>query len=205
MALLKAAAGHLEGHGARGAGRPEGLPAGRIGRAAGVGRASAAARGSVVRAARYGLPLMLAIIGGNPRRFAPYVELYRERCGDEQPALPIGVHSPGHVAVTDEQAREELWPHYAAMMTRIGRERGWPPDRPRAFRAGGRPRRRALRRRRPRPWPTKIAQTVQSLGLSRFDLKYSNGTLPHDKLMTSIELYGTKVVPRVRELLARAA
>src|SRR6185503_11221329 len=83
---------------------------------------------SVVRAAKHGLPLTLAIIGGNPMRFRPYVDLYHqslERFG--KPPQPIAVHSPGHVAETDVQAREELWPHYGAMMTRIGKERGWPP------------------------------------------------------------------------------
>ena len=79
---------------------------------------------SVVRAARHGLPLTLAIIGGNPSRFLPYVQLYHEsltRYG--KPAQPIAVHSPGYVAETDEQAREELWPHYEGMMSRIGAER----------------------------------------------------------------------------------
>ena len=83
---------------------------------------------SVVRAARYGLPLTLAIIGGSPQRFLPYVELYHrslERFG--QPMQPIAVHSPGHVAATDDQAKADVWPHYEAMMTRIGAERGWPP------------------------------------------------------------------------------
>ena len=83
---------------------------------------------SVVRAARYGLPLTLAIIGGSPRRFLPYVELYRQSLEQfGKPTLPIAVHSPGHVAATDEQAKDELWPHYEAMMNRIGAERGWPP------------------------------------------------------------------------------
>ena len=83
---------------------------------------------SVVRAARYGLPLTLAIIGGSPVRFRPFVDLYRqalEKLG--QPVLPVAVHSPGHVAATDEQARNELWPHYETMINRIGGERGWPP------------------------------------------------------------------------------
>jgi probable LLM family oxidoreductase len=160
---------------------------------------------SVVRAARHGLPLMLAIIGGNPLRFEPYVELYLRTLGDlGKPPLPVGVHSPGHVAPTDEQAREELWPHYAAMMTRIGRERGWPPVGRDHFEREAGPAG-ALFVGAPQTVATKIANTIKSLGLSRFDLKYSNGTLPHDKLMTSIELYGTAVVPRVRELLAEYA
>ena len=83
---------------------------------------------SVVRAARYGFPLTLAIIGGSPQRFRPYVDLYLqslEKLG--RPVLPIAVHSPGHVAATDEEARNELWPHYQVMINRIGGERGWPP------------------------------------------------------------------------------
>ena len=81
-----------------------------------------------MRAARYDLPLMLAIIGGDPRRFRPYVDLYHHALDQlGRPALPIGVHSPGHVAETDEQAREELWPSYKKMHDRIGGERGWAP------------------------------------------------------------------------------
>src|SRR6188768_39981 len=89
---------------------------------------------SVIRAAFYGIPLMLAIIGGSPQRFAPWAELYRERLQRfNKPPQPIGVHSPGHVAETDEQAKEELFPHHLAMMNRIGAERGWPPSGRREF------------------------------------------------------------------------
>jgi alkanesulfonate monooxygenase SsuD/methylene tetrahydromethanopterin reductase-like flavin-dependent oxidoreductase (luciferase family) len=157
---------------------------------------------SVVRAARHGLPLTLAIIGGNPTRFRPYVDLYLqslERFG--KPVQPIAVHSPGHVADTDEQARAELWPHYAALVTRIGRERGWPPVTRDHFEREAGPDG-ALVVGSPETVATKIARTVKLLGLSRFDLKYSNGTLPHGALMRSIELVGTKVAPRVRELAA---
>ena len=102
---------------------------------------------SVVRAAHYGLPLMLAIIGGSPRRFTPYVDLFHRALAEfGHETLPIGAHSPGHVAATDEQAREELWPHHKAMMTRIGAERGWPPVTRAAVRTRGRPGRRAVRR-----------------------------------------------------------
>ncbi len=157
--------------------------------------------GSVVRAAHYGLPLMLAIIGGSPERFAPLADLYRralEKGGRSE--LPIGVHSPGHVAATDEQALEELWPHYAALMNRIGAERGWPPVERRQYEQAAGPDG-ALFAGSPDTVAVKIARVVRTLGLSRFDLKYSNGTMPHDLLMTSIELYGTRVAPRVRELL----
>jgi probable LLM family oxidoreductase len=157
---------------------------------------------SVVRAARYGLPLTLAIIGGSPRRFAPFVDLYhRALDAAGQPRQPIAVHSPGHVADTDDRAREELWPHFAAMMTRIGRERGWPPlDRAHFDQEAGPDG--ALCVGSPDTVATKIAATVKTLGLSRFAMKYSHGTLPHESLLRSIELFGTKVMPRVRELLA---
>jgi probable LLM family oxidoreductase len=156
---------------------------------------------SVVRAAYYGLPLILAIIGGNPLRFLPYAQLYHQSLERfEKPTQPIGAHSPGHVAATDEQAKEELWPHHAGLMNRIGAERGWPPVTRAGFEREAGPDG-ALFVGSPETVAQKIAATMKGLGLSRFDLKYANGTLPHDKLMTSIELYGTKVVPRVRELL----
>jgi probable LLM family oxidoreductase len=153
---------------------------------------------SVVRAAKHGLPLTLAIIGGSATRFTPYVELYRSTLTQlGKPQLPIGVHSPGHIAETDQQAKEEAWPHYLAMMNKIGRERGWPPrgrdDFEREAGAHG-----ALYVGSPETVATKIVATVKALGVSRFDLKYSNGTLPHDAMMKSIELYGTEVIPRVR-------
>lgn len=156
---------------------------------------------SVVRAARYGLPLLLAIIGGPPVRFAPLVELYH-RALDQlgQSDQPVGVHSPGHVSDTDDQARAELWPHYSAMMDRIGRERGWSSMTRRQFEEEAGPDG-SLYVGSPETVATKIARTVQDLGLARFDLKYSHGTLPHSSLMHSIELYGTRVVPRVRDLL----
>lgn len=156
---------------------------------------------SVVRAAHYGLPLMLAIIGGNPQRFTTYTDLYRqmsERFG--KPIQDIGVHSPGHVAATDEQAKEDIWPHYEGLMNRIGAERGWAPIGRAHFEREAGPDG-ALFVGSPETVAAKIARTMKTLGLSRFDLKYSNGTLPHEKLMTSIELYGAKVVPMVREHL----
>ena len=157
---------------------------------------------SVVRAAYYGIPLMLAIIGGSPQRFAPWAELYRERLQRfNKPAQPIGVHSPGHVAETDERAKEELFPHHLAMMNRIGAERGWPPSGRREFEHAAGPDG-AVYVGSPETVAAKIVSTVKALGLSRFDLKYSNGTLPHDLMMKSIELYGTKVVPMVRERLS---
>jgi probable LLM family oxidoreductase len=160
---------------------------------------------SVVRAAYYGFPLMLAIIGGSPRRFAPLVDLYK-RASDkaEKQAGPVGSHSPGHVADTDEQAKEELWPHYEGLMNRIGRERGWPPTSRQNFEREAGPDG-ALFCGSPETVARKIAAAVAALGLSRFDLKYANGTLPHDKLMKSTELYGTRVAPLVHEMISATA
>lgn len=156
---------------------------------------------SVVRAAHYGFPLMLAIIGGSPQRFTGYTDLYKQmlqRFG--RPTLPIGVHSPGHVAATDEQAKEEIWPHYEGLMNRIGSERGWAPIGRAHFEREAGPDG-ALFVGSPQTVAAKIARTMKTLGLTRFDMKYANGTLPHDTLMRSIELYGTKVMPLVRQHL----
>jgi probable LLM family oxidoreductase len=156
---------------------------------------------SVVRAARYGMPLLLAIIGGSPDRFAPYVDLYHRALTQlEMPDLPVGAHSPGHIADTDEEAAEQLWPDYKLMRDRIGAERGWGPMGRDEFEqeiASG-----SLYVGSPETVAQKIAKTAGALGLARFDLKYSAGPLPHETLMHSIELYGTRVIPRVRELLA---
>lgn len=157
---------------------------------------------SVVRAAHYGFDLMLAIIGGEPSRFAQYVELYHRALAEfGKERLPVGCHSPGHVAESDEQAREELWPHYFAMRRKIGAERGWPPPSREQFEREAGPRG-ALFVGSPETVAQKIAETTRVLSLSRFDLKYSNGTLPHERMLRSIELVGTRVVPRVHELLA---
>jgi probable LLM family oxidoreductase len=155
---------------------------------------------SVIRAAHYGLPLMLAIIGGEPHRFRPFVDLYHQALQElGQPERPIGAHSPGHVADTDEQAREDLWPHYKRMHDQIGAERGWPPMQRAGFdREADQG---SLYVGSPETVARKIAGTVKALGLSRFDLKYSSGPLPHEKLMRSVELYGSKVMPMVREML----
>ena len=157
---------------------------------------------SVVRAARHGLPLTLAIIGGSARRFLPYVELYKRSLTEfKKPLQPIAVHSPGHIAETDAKAKAEVWPHYLSMMNRIGRERGWPPRGRDDFEREAGPDG-ALYVGSPETVAAKIARTVKDLGLARFDLKYSSGTLPHDALMNSIDLFGTKVMPRVRQMLA---
>lgn len=156
---------------------------------------------SVVRAARYGLPLVLAIIGGDPARFAPYVDLFHRALAQlEQPDLPIAVHSPGFIADTDELAVEQHWLHYKAMRDRIGAERGWPPSSMAEYRQEiehG-----SLYLGSPETVARKLATTISTLGIQRFDLKYSAGSLPHELSMRSIELYGTTVIPMVKDILA---
>lgn len=155
---------------------------------------------SVVRAARLGIPMALAIIGGDPARFAPFANLYREYLEKfEKPQLPVSIHSPGHISDTDEQAAEELWPHYQEMFGRIGRERGWGPTTYEHF--AMEVNHGSLYVGSPETVARKIAYAITSVGAQRFDLKYSNGPISHSKMMKSIELYATKVVPRVRELV----
>jgi probable LLM family oxidoreductase len=155
---------------------------------------------SVVRVVRQDLRLMLAIIGGDPRRFAPYVDLYQRACAQlNQPVRPIGVHSPGFVAASDEEAREIAWPAYEEMFGRLGRERGWPPTTKARFleevEHG------SLYIGSPETVARKIAATVKALGLQRFDMKYTTGPIPHGRLVDCLALYGSKVMPMVRDLL----
>jgi probable LLM family oxidoreductase len=156
---------------------------------------------SVVRAASHTMPLVLAIIGGDPARFAPYVDLFHRALAQmEKPDLPIAVHSPGFIADTDELAAEQYWPHNRVMRDRIGAERGWPPSTEGEFRneiEHG-----SLYLGSPETVARKLANTIKTLGIQRFDLKYSAGTLPHELMMHSIELYGSKVLPMVKDLLA---
>src|SRR5271154_2237479 len=156
---------------------------------------------SVVRAAHYDLPLMLAIIGGDPKRFGPYVDLYKRAYAQfGRPAQVIGVHSHGYVAETDATAREELWPDYKAMRDRIGAERGWPPLKRAEFEheiEDG-----SLYAGSPETVARRIAATAKTLGLARFDMKYSAGGLSHQKIMRCIELFGRKVMPLVLEMMA---
>jgi probable LLM family oxidoreductase len=157
---------------------------------------------SVVRAASHGLPLMLAIIGGDSVRFRPFVELYHRALTEfGHESLPVGVHSPGHVAPTDEEAREQLWPHFKRNRDRIGAERGWGPMSRAEFDRMAGPTG-SLYVGSPETVARKIVDTASALGLARFDLKYSAGSLPHGAMMRSIELLGTKVRPIVDELLA---
>jgi len=156
---------------------------------------------SVIRAARLNIPMALAIIGGDPARFAPFAKLYRDALDKlERPHLPIAIHSPGHIAATDEQAVDELWPHYESYLNRLGSERGWPPmTKARYF---GEIEYGSLYVGSPETVAAKIVHALESVGAERFDLKYDNGSTPHSLLMNSIELYATKVVPLVREMMA---
>lgn len=156
---------------------------------------------SVIRAARLGASLALAIIGGDPARFAPFAQLYHQALSEYgKPLLPISIHSPGHIAETDEQAIEELWPHYQTMFGRIGRERGWSPMSKEHYlnevHFG------SLYVGSPETVAQKMARAIKAVGAQRFDFKYTNGPIPQKQLMRSLELYGTQVIPRVRELLS---
>jgi probable LLM family oxidoreductase len=158
---------------------------------------------SVMRAARFGLPLMLAIIGGKPERFAPYVELYTRALEElGQPQLPIGLHSLGYVAPTDEQAMEIQWPYWYEQFEWAARERGWRAPTREQFQAEvdhG-----SMYVGSPETVANRIAGVIGTLSLSRFDLLYAVGRVPHEQRMATIELYGREVIPRVRELLADA-
>lgn len=157
---------------------------------------------SVIRTAHYGFRLMLAIIGGAPGRFAPYVDLYRrasEQLGTT--AQPIGMHSPGFVAATDAEAKELFYPGFKETRDRIGALRGWPPIRREEFDAEvdhG-----SLYVGSVETVANKIAQAIRALDAGRFDMIYSAaGTVSATARLRSVELYGTQVIPRVRELLA---
>jgi probable LLM family oxidoreductase len=156
---------------------------------------------SVVRTAHYGLPLMLAIIGGSPERFAPYLDLYRraaEQFGTV--AHPVGMHSPGFIADTDEQARDIFWPRYKVMRDRIGALRGWPPISRKEFESEVE--RGSLYVGSPDTVARKMARAIKALGVGRFDLIYTAGSQPVSARLRAVELYGTRVIPMVRELLA---
>ena len=156
---------------------------------------------SVIRAARYGFSLMLAIIGGPPARFAPFSQLFREALREfGQPDRPVGVHAPGHVAETDEQAQAEFWPHWRDTLTRVSKERGFRPPTEESFAYDVGPEG-ALYVGSPQTVADKIVANLELLGASRFDLKFGMPGLTHEQLMTTIELYGTQVIPRVRELV----
>ncbi|MFS0794141.1 LLM class flavin-dependent oxidoreductase [Microbacterium sp. 1P10AE] len=157
---------------------------------------------SVIRTAHYGFRLMLAIIGGAPERFAPYVDLYR-RATDQfgTTAYPVGMHSPGFIAETDEEARRQFYPGYKEIRDRIGGLRGWPPLERAEFDADiehG-----SLYVGSPETVARKMADAIRTLDVGRFDLVYTaGGAMPMSARLRAVELYATRVIPRVRELLA---
>ncbi|WP_018296564.1 LLM class flavin-dependent oxidoreductase [Corynebacterium lubricantis] len=155
---------------------------------------------SVIRAARQRMPLMLAIIGGAPVRFKPFVDLYK-RANEElgQPQQKVGAHFYGFVAKTDAEAQERLYPYWERSQILVGRERGWPAPTPDQFQREilhG-----AAHVGSPETVARKTAQSIRELGLDRFVFKYSNGPMPHEYSMEAIRLIGEEVIPRVRELL----
>ena len=159
---------------------------------------------SVVRAASLGLPLAIAIIGGQPENFAPLANLYREaarEAGHDPAKLPISINSHTYVAETSQRAGDEYYPTYSAMMNKIGRERGWSPMRRGQFEAGRSPRG-ALLVGSPGEVVEKILYEHELFGHGRFMAQISVGALPHDKTMRAIELFGTEVAPAVRKELA---
>ncbi len=156
---------------------------------------------SVVRAAKYGFGLELAIIGGQPARFAPFVELFHEALAEfGHGGRRIAIHSHGFIATTDDEAKDRYWPHYEASMRQLGLERGWPPPTRARFEAEVRDG--ALHVGSPETVARKIASTITVLGATRFGMKYGNGTLPHGDMMRAIELYGTQVKPMVLDILS---
>jgi probable LLM family oxidoreductase len=157
---------------------------------------------SLLRIAQHDLSLMLGVIGGEPTRFRPFVDLYAAACEklQRQPRT-IGVHANGYIAATDSAAISDFWPHYKSMRDRHGALFGWKPIERHIFEReveDG-----ALFVGSPETVARKIAKTAAALQISRFDLKYSTGTLPHQNLLESIRLYGEQVVPLVQRLLPK--
>ncbi len=155
---------------------------------------------SVIRAAKHGATLALAIIGGSPDRFAPFAGLYRESLKRfDKPQLSIGIHSPGHIADTDEQAAQEMWPQYNASFGRIGRERGWGAMTYDHFDNEVQHGSRYVGS--PETVAKKIIFALESTGANRFDLKFSTGAMPQSQMLRSIKLYATEVIPMVKAAL----
>jgi probable LLM family oxidoreductase len=160
---------------------------------------------SVVRAATLGLPLALAIIGGQPERFAPFVQLYRDsarRAGHDPARLGVSINSHAFLADGSQEAADAFFPSYAETMSRIGRERGWPPATRAQFDASRRPRG-ALLVGSPQEVVDKILFQHEIFGHTRFMAQMTVGPMPHDKVMRAIELLGTVVAPAVRAEVAR--
>jgi probable LLM family oxidoreductase len=161
---------------------------------------------SVIRAAELGLPLALAIIGGAPEQFVPLIDLYRdawERAGHEPTRARVGINSHAFIASDSQQAAEIFFPSYAEAMSRIGRERGWPPTTRRQFDASRSPRG-ALLVGDPQEVIDKILREHELFANDRFLLQFTVGSIAHDKVMRSIELLGTKVAPAVRTALQQS-
>jgi probable LLM family oxidoreductase len=162
---------------------------------------------SVVRAATLGLPMALAIIGGMPERFAPVIDLYRDaaqRAGHDLTKLPVGINSHVYVADTSEQAANDFFGPYAEVMTRIGKERGWPPTTRQQFDVL-RSARGALLVGNPDEVIDKILLEHELFGHQRFLAQMTVGPMPHARVMRSIELFGTRVAPVVRRETAGSA
>jgi len=159
--------------------------------------------GSFARAGTLGLPLMVAIIGGETHRFRPLVDLYREagkRAGHAPDQLKVGVHSLGYVAATTQEAADDFYPGYARAFTDIGKERGWPPATRAGFDAQRGPRG-ALLIGSPDEVVEKILRHSEALGgISRITFQMNAASLPHAKLMRAIEMLGTQVAPALREI-----
>jgi probable LLM family oxidoreductase len=159
---------------------------------------------SVIRAARLGLPLALAIIGGEPARFAPLVELYRTHAaatGHKLPDAAVSINSHVYIAESSQAAAEEFFPHYAEVMTRIGKERGWPGVTRQQYDAG-RSARGALLVGSPSEVADKIIAQHGLFRHNRFLAQIPVGTVPHKQVMKAIELFGGKVAPEVRKATA---
>jgi probable LLM family oxidoreductase len=161
---------------------------------------------SVARAAYYGLPLMIAIIGGSPQQFQPFVQLYRDTAAKvgHPSGLPVGISSHGFIAETSQEALDIAFPAHHAAMSRIGRERGWRPGGRAEFEAGTRPEG-AYFMGSPQQVIDKILMQHEWFKHDRFGLQLSVGTLPHDKVMKAIELFGTVVKPAIDKALPPAA
>jgi alkanesulfonate monooxygenase SsuD/methylene tetrahydromethanopterin reductase-like flavin-dependent oxidoreductase (luciferase family) len=151
------------------------------------------------------LPLILAIIGGQPERFAPLMSLYREaasRAGHDPASLKVGINTLAYIADESQQAADEFFPPYAQVMTKIGRERGWPPTTRPQFEAMREPRG-ALAVGSPQEVIDKILFQYELFRHDRHLLQFSVGTMPHRQIMRSIELMGTKVAPAIRAEISR--
>lgn len=155
---------------------------------------------SVIRAAKYNMPLILAIIGGSPERFVPYIELYKKATQEFGTVNhPVAMHSPGFIAETDDKARDIAWKPFKENRDQIGKDRGWPPMTRDHFMSEiehG-----SLYVGSPDTVAGKMARAIKALGVERFDLVYTFGPIPASARETAVKLYATEVIPKVRQLL----